>query len=623
MCGIAGFTGGGNRSDLENMIAAIKHRGPDDKGVFLVGDVGLAHARLSVIDLSERGHQPMFNDDKSVGVVFNGEIYNFKKLRERLVQSGHKFKSGTDTEAIIHLYEDVGEDCFKELEGMFAIGLYDFKQKKLILARDRMGKKPLYWAIFGGALMFASELKGLLKHSFFKKELDLESLNKYLLHEYVPTPQSIFKNTYKLEPATYLVYKNGEVKKTKFWNISYGGGKLNFSESLLLLGEKLEESVKARLVSDVPVGVFLSGGLDSSAVAYYAQKNYKGKIKTFSVGFEEKSFDESEYAQEVADFLGTEHYNFLIKARDALEIIPNIEEFIDEPIADASAVPTYLLAKHTRRFVTVALSGDGGDELFAGYPTFQAFEAANIYKKIPAFLRSNFTDKLLRLIPDSEKNFNLGFALKKFVGAMGDEAKYIHHNWLGSFRREERENLFRREVWDVIKNGNEFEEIDHYWNSITADEIKNKILGLYARTYLMDDVLVKTDRVSMKNSLEVRCPLLDRDFVELANSLPYSFKYKRFTQKYIFKKLMEEKLPKNIVYRKKKGFGMPLAGWLKNELKEFCEETLSENKIKSQNLFNYEYVEKLKREHFSGKRDNRKKIWTLMVFSLWHEKYMK
>ena len=622
MCGIAGFVGEGSRNDLEKMIAAIKHRGPDDEGVFWAGGVGLAHARLSIIDLSERGRQPMFNDDKTIGVVFNGEIYNFKKLREQLAKRGYKFKSGTDTEGIIRLFEDIGEDCFKELEGMFAIGLYDFKQKKLILARDRMGKKPLYWAIFNGTLMFASELKALLKHPLFKKELDLESLNKYLLHEYVPTPQSIFKNVRKLEPATYLVYKNGEVEKKEFWKISYGEGKLSFDESLRLLGEKFEESVKARLVSDVPVGVFLSGGLDSSAVAYYAQKNYVGKIKTFSAGFEEKSFDESGYAQEVADFLGTEHYNFLIKARDALEIIPNIEEFIDEPMADASAVPTYLLAKHTRRFVTVALSGDGGDELFAGYPTFRAFEAANIYKKIPAFLRNNFTDKLLRLVPDSEKNFNLGFALKKFVGAIGDEEKYIHHNWLGSFRREERENLFRCEVWDTIKAGNEFEEVDHYWNSISADEIKNKILGLYARTYLMDNVLVKTDRVSMKNSLEVRCPLLDRDFVELANSLPYSFKYKRFTQKYIFKKLMEGKLPKNIVYRKKKGFGMPLARWLKNELKGFCEETLSEKKIKSQNLFDYEYIEKLKREHFNGKTDHRKKIWTLMVFSLWYEKYM-
>ena len=623
MCGITGFIGSGDRGDLEEMIAAIKYRGPDDTGVFLTDGVGLAHARLSVIDLSQQGHQPMFNDDKSVGLIFNGEIYNFKKLRERLVRRGYKFKSNTDTEAIIRLYEDIGEDCFKELDGMFAIGLYDFKQKKLILARDRMGKKPLYWGIFGGTLMFASELKALLKHPLFEKELDLESLNKYLLHEYVPTPRSIFKNVHKLEPATYLVYKNGEVKKTKFWEISYGGGKLNFGESLRLLEEKLEESVKARLVADVPVGVFLSGGLDSSAVAYYAQKNYKGKIKTFSAGFEEKSFDESGYAQEVADFLGTEHNNFLIKARDTLEIILNIEEFIDEPMADASAVPTYLLAKHTRQFVTVALSGDGGDELFAGYPTFQAFEVANVYKKIPAFLRKNFTDKLLRLVPDSEKNFNLGFVLKKFVDAAGDKEKYIHHNWLGSFRREEREKLFKREVWGAIKISNEFEEIDNYWDSISADEIKNKILGLYARTYLMDNVLVKTDRVSMKNSLEVRCPLLDRDFVELANSLPYSFKYKRFTQKYIFKKLMEGKLPKNIVYRKKKGFGMPLAGWLKNELKEFCEETLSEKKIKSQNLFNYEYIEKLKREHFNGKRDHRKKIWTLMVFSLWYEKYMK
>jgi len=622
MCGIAGYVGEGGRGDLEKMVDAIKHRGPDDKGIFLVGDVGLAHARLSVIDLSERGHQPMFNEDKTIGIVFNGEIYNFKELKNELIKLGYKFKSDTDTEVIIYLYEEFGESCFERLNGMFAIGLYDFRLGKLILARDKMGKKPLYWAIFGGTLMFASELRAIMEHRIFKKELNLDALNKYLTYEYVPTPHSIFKNVYKLEPANYLVYQNKEIKKIKFWEIEFNNSDISFDEAITQLDKKINESVKLRMVSDVPFGVFLSGGLDSSTIAYYAQKNSSRKIKTFSVNFEEKSFDESKYAQKVSDILGTEHYDQLLTTKNLIETLSTID-LIDEPIGDASIIPTYLLSKHARNYVTVALGGDGGDELFAGYPTFQADVLAGIYEKIPTLIKKIFLEKIIHKIPETDNNFSLGFRLKTFVKGLGGDKNYRHHRWLGSFTAEEKEKLFKREIWNEIDAKKDFEEIDYYLKNIKAEDHRNKTLGLYMRTYLMDEVLVKVDRASMKNSLEIRSPFLDPNLVELANSLPFSFKLKGFTTKYILKKLMEDKLPGSIVYRKKKGFGIPLSRWLRNELKEFCDGLLSEEKIKNQGLFNYDYIARLKQEHFDENKNNRKKLWTLMAFMIWYEKYMK
>jgi len=622
MCGIAGYVGEGGRGDLEKMVDAIKHRGPDDKGIFLVGDVGLAHARLSVIDLSERGHQPMFNEDKTIGIVFNGEIYNFKELRNELIKLGYKFKSDTDTEVIIYLYEEFGESCFERLNGMFAIGLYDFRLGKLILARDKMGKKPLYWAIFGGTLMFASELRAIMEHRIFKKELNLDALNKYLTYEYVPTPHSIFKNVYKLEPANYLVYQNKEIKKIKFWEIEFNNSDISFDEAITQLDKKINESVKLRMVSDVPFGVFLSGGLDSSTIAYYAQKNSSRKIKTFSVNFEEKSFDESKYAKKVSDILGTEHYDQLLTTKNLIETLSTID-LIDEPIGDASIIPTYLLSKHARNYVTVALGGDGGDELFAGYPTFQADVLAGIYEKIPTLIKKIFLEKIIHKIPETDNNFSLGFRLKTFVKGLGGDKNYRHHRWLGSFTAEEKEKLFKREIWNEIDAKKDFEEIDYYLKNIKAEDHRNKTLGLYMRTYLMDEVLVKVDRASMKNSLEIRSPFLDPNLVELANSLPFSFKLKGFTTKYILKKLMEDKLPGSIVYRKKKGFGIPLSRWLRNELKEFCDGLLSEEKIKNQGLFNYDYIAKLKLEHFDENKDNRKKLWTLMAFMIWYERFMR
>ncbi|MEK7650701.1 MAG: asparagine synthase (glutamine-hydrolyzing) [Patescibacteria group bacterium] len=622
MCGIAGFIGKGSLDDLESMRAAIEHRGPDDKGLYYRDGVGLAHTRLSILDVSEKGKQPMWNQAMTVAIVFNGEVYNFRELREELsLSKSRQFTTGTDTEVILALYEEYGEECFEKLNGMFAIALYDFRVNKLLLARDRFGKKPLYWGIFDGTFMFGSELKALLKHPSFRKEISLESLNKYLAYEYVPTPNSIFKDVYKLEPASCLSFQNGEIKKKIFWRMSFVQQDVSLGEALKVLDHKLEESVKRRLISDVPLGVFLSGGIDSSTVAYYAQKNSKEKIKTFSIGFEDENFDESDYAKQVSDFLGTDHYSKILSAQDLLEMIPHIGAVIDEPLADASIIPTLFLSEFAKKHVSVALGGDGGDELFAGYPTFKAEKVAGLYSLIPSFIRNKIISKIVSKLPVSYGYFGLRFKAKKFIDGFGSATEYRHQRWLGSFVREDREKLFKKEVWEKLKDRNEYEEIDHYLGEVKNVSWSNKLIYLYLRTYLMDEVLVKVDRASMFHALEVRAPFLDFTFANYVNSLAYKYKSRMFTTKYILKKLMKDKLPENIIYRRKQGFSIPLAGWLRNELKDFCNEILSEQAIKKAGLFDFDYIQKLKEEHFSGQEDNRKLLWTLLIFQLWYNQW--
>jgi asparagine synthase (glutamine-hydrolysing) len=601
------------------MIDTLMHRGPDDRGLFFENEIALAHARLSILDLSPAGHQPMFSYDKKTVTIFNGEIYNFLEIREDLKLRGHKFKSDSDTEVILVAYEEFGENCFEKFEGMFAIAIYDFAQKKLLLARDRMGEKPLYWTLAGKTLIFGSEMAALTKHPLFKKEIDLFSLSKYFSFDYIPTPHTIYKNVHKLEPGTFLSFQNGEIKKKTFWKMKFGGGEENFENALQKLDQKLNSVTKKTLVSDVPLGVFLSGGLDSSTVAYYASKNSDSKINTYSIGFEEKSFDESKYALQVANFLGTKHHMKIVKQSDIVELVQDLGKLLDEPMADPSIIPTFILSKFAHEQVTVALGGDGGDELFAGYPTFQAEMFADLYLKIPAKLRG-IIEKLINKLPVSEKNFSLEFKLKKFIAGVKHDKKHRHQNWLGNFDREEKSQLFRSEIWNQIKDKNDFEDIDNFIDENKIEDPRQLTLALYMKTYLMDQVLVKVDRASMKTSLETRAPFLNHELVDYVNALPYGFKFKRMTGKYILKKLMVKKLPSAVVNRKKKGFGIPLAKWLREDLRELCENVLSQKNIENAALFNYDFVEKLKEQHLSKKKDNRRKLWSLIVFQLWLQK---
>ncbi len=629
MCGIAGFVGKGGQEELKKMTDSIIHRGPDDAGFYYKQfedsrSVGLGFRRLSIIDLAT-GNQPIFNEDKSIAVIFNGEIYNWQKIRDDLIRKGHIFTTKTDTEVIVHLYEEMGEKCFEKFNGMFAVAIWDNNCKKLVLARDKMGKKPLYYYFDGKNLIFGSEIKALLANHFFNKELDLRSLNEYLQFEYIPTPHSIFKNTSKLSPGSYLVLEKMEITVKKFWDIEFYGEQIPSTEGGVLnhIEEIIDDAVKIRLMSDVPLGVFLSGGIDSSTIAYYAQKNSTSKIKTFSIGFNEKSFDESVYAKQVANYLGTEHYSEILSSDRALELVSGVAGILDEPLADASIIPTYLLSKFARQQVTVVLGGDGGDELFLGYSTFLAHKLAGIYKKIPKFLRKNFVEKLVQSLPTRSGYFSFDFKVKQFIKGFDYKPEYRNQIWLGSFDKFSRSELLCPEVWNSVKNFNEFETIDNEICSMNGAKDIDKIIKLYQRQYMMDGVLVKVDRASMAASLEVRDPFLDFRLVNYLNSVPFELKMKGSKTKYLLKKMMNDKLPAEIINRKKQGFSLPLADWFRKDLKNFVIDVLSKNNIERQGIFDFKYVEKIMADHFSGKVDNRKLLWTLIVFEMWNEKWLK
>lgn len=623
MCGIAGFVGAGDEAVLRKMTDCLKERGPDDQGFFVQDGIGLGHRRLSIIDISG-GQQPIYNEDKTIVVVFNGEIYNFQKLRAELASQGHRFYTKTDTEALVHLYEESGEEFLKKLNGMFALALWDTKRRKLILARDRLGEKPLHYIVLGQTIIFGSEIKAILEHPLIKREIDFFALAKYLLYEFVPAPQTIFKNIYKLEPGEYAVYENNSLRKSKYWEVSFSPlpiGKLSEREIIETLEAEMERAVKERLVADVPLGVWLSGGIDSTTIAYFAQKNSSRPIKTFSIGFGEPSFDETKYAREAASFLGTEHYERIIEAQDCLELIPQITDFLDEPLADGSIVPTFLLAKFTRENVKVTLGGDGGDELFMGYPTFQAHSLAKTYEKLPLFLRNKIIAPLANRLPASLSNISFDFKLKRFISGFEYPPEIRNQIWLGSFRPDELKNIFTTDIYQGFSSRDIFEDITKHADGLAGEPLENRLIYLYLKHYLQDDILVKTDRASMAVGLETRAPFLDHQFVELVNSLPADLKLKGWTTKYIFKKMMAGKLPPNIVYRPKKGFGMPIGRWLREDLRELAKQLFAPDKIAKEGIFNPVFITQLLNEHLSGKKDNRKPLWTLMVFEMWLGKW--
>lgn len=617
MCGLVGFIGMGSERDLAQMLATLKHRGPDDEGLYFEQGIGLAHARLSIIDLSPSGHQPMWNADRTIAIVFNGEIYNYKELKKEL--GSYSFRSSSDTEVIIALYEKYSEGCFAKLSGMFAIALYDTRTKKILLARDRLGKKPLYWHHGKvGGFLFASEPKALLAHPIVPKEINRSALNAYFALDYVPTPMSIYAGINKLEPGTFLAYEDGQIRNEKFWNPDFHETSMSLAEALSGLDHHLAEATASRLVADVPVGIFLSGGLDSSTIAYYAVKAKNDPIHTFSIGFEEASFDESKYAKEVASFLNTQHHHRVLSSKDSLEIIPKVFGMLDEPLADASIIPTYLLSCFTKEHVTVALGGDGGDELFAGYTTFQAEKMMGIYHALPKTLRTGLGEFALGHFPASEANMSLEFKLRQFLGG-AEEGDIVrrHIRWLGTWNESERAQLFSDDAWNEIKDENVFESAELFGNECNSEDERNKLLYAYQRTYMMDQVMVKVDRASMYASLETRAPFLDYELVEFANRLPYQYKLHGLTTKYLLKKLMETKLPKHIVHRTKKGFGVPTGAWLRGPLREWGEGLIGT--LGKDDILRKEYIQQLWQEHQSVTRDHHKKLWNILVFLEWQK----
>ena len=631
MCGIAGWANldprtpppDGGAELLRAMCDRMHHRGPDSEGYLVDDGVALGMRRLAIIDLLT-GDQPTFNADRSVAVVLNGEIYNYREVRAGLEKRGHKFRTESDTEVLPHLYDEYGRDMVQHLNGMFAFALWDEKRKRLFIARDRFGEKPLYWGVFNRTLMFASEPKVLLAHPAVKPELNLNALRQYLSFDYVPAPLSIYEGISKLPAAHTLTLENGEIKVERYWRLSYETRQPapSVADATEQLRELLAESVKMRLVSDVPLGVLLSGGIDSSMVAALAVRASSETVKTFSIGFAEASFDESQYARAVAKFLGTDHHEERFSASLAANLVGEIGAWMDEPISDPSLVPTYLLSRFTRKHVTVALGGDGGDEIFAGYPMYFGHYMARAYLAVPGFLRRGLVEPMVNLLPVKTKNLSFDYRARRFITASHYDEVARHHVWFGSFTPDDTERLLSEEAQrasepDIYRDARRlFAECD-------SKNIIERMQSLDTQFYLAEDILTKVDRASMAVSLEVRAPYLDPRVAEFAASLPPSYKLHGYTSKYILKKAAKGLVPPFVWRRGKKGFGVPFAKWLKSELRPLAHDLLSPERLRRTGLFNPDYVARLQNEHERGIANHRKLLWTLLSFELWRESFVE
>jgi len=623
MCGIAGFVNGEGRpadaGTLARMTATLAHRGPDGSGTHLDGPAALGHRRLSIIDIGG-GAQPMANEDGTVHVTFNGEIYNDLPLRDLLRRAGHTFRTGSDTESLVHLYEQDGVDFARRLNGMFAMAIWDSRRRRLVLSRDRMGQKPLVYAeLPGGGLAFGSEPKAVLTHPEVGRGLDPRGLARYLFYEYVPAPHSIWQGMKKLPPGHTLVWEEGRVEVAPFWTSPEpAASALPFEEAARAFWGDLVASVGRHRRSDVPLGVFLSGGVDSSSVAAAAcEFSAAGAVRTFSIGFDDPSFDESGHAREVARHLGTDHRERTFAAEDVLRLLPEVAGWLDEPFGDASILPTHLLSRFAREEVTVALGGDGADELLAGYPTFRAERASAVFRRLPRAARS-MAEAAVGRMPVDLGNMSLDFKLKQFLRGAGEATSLAHQRWLGSFSGPE----IRALLADPGAFAVEDEHVDRAGRLPAGLDPLSRSLRLYQDTYLPDDILAKVDRASMACGLEVRAPFLDAELVDSIQAMPAVFKYGRGRTKRILKEAARGRLPSAILDRPKKGFGIPVARWLRGPLSPLLDDLLGPDRLRAQGLFHPAEVARRIREHREGSRDHRKPLWTLLMFQLWQDRWL-
>ncbi len=606
MCGITGYYGRGDEDTLRRMTATLTHRGPDDDGFFISKDgrTGLGFRRLSIIDIAH-GRQPVAGEDGSARVIFNGEIYNFKELREELRGLGHAFATASDTEVIVHGYEAWGEQVFARLWGMFAIAIWDDKKKILLLARDRLGKKPLYYGVWNQTFIFGSEAKAILAHPDVPRVMDAHALDLFLIFECVPTPYTIWHGMGKLLPGSYLVYDGKTTRMKSFWSLPREQSSIGEVEALDGLDELLTDAVRRRLVADVPLGIFLSGGIDSAAITAYASRVATSRLKTFSIGFSNKTYDERPFARMVAHQFGTDHHEIEVSERDALDAIRPVFASLDEPFADPSVIPTYILSHETRKHVTVAVGGDGGDELFLGYPTYTAHHLAKLIRPVmPHFLRAYLGEWIESRT--SSRYMSTGFKLSRFLRGAGEGNAAV------------RDLLFRapftlRDAGE-IRGHAVMQEIEEQLRAYEKETPANPLEALYFRAYLMDQVLAKVDRASMMASLEVRAPFLDHRVVKLVLSLPSTVRGTGGKQ--LLKKLMRGKIPDSIIDRSKHGFALPTADWLRGALAPEVRELLNPEKVRREGIFDPTLVARMADDHARG-RDRRKELWTLLAFAWW------
>ncbi|CAI4032537.1 Asparagine synthetase (glutamine-hydrolyzing) [Nitrospira tepida] len=630
MCGIVGSVQpkveGVDQSLVRRMCGLITRRGPDDDGFYFGDRIGLGMRRLSIIDL-HAGKQPIHNEDKTVWVVFNGEIYNYRELRRDLEKRGHRLLTASDTECLVHLYEDFGEELVSHLRGMFTFAIWDDRQKKLLLGRDRLGIKPCYYWQHKGALYFGSELKCLLAIEGLERSINLPALSDYLTFKYVPGPQTIYEGIRELPPAHIGLWSDGSFHVKRYWQLKPPSGEPRsldyYAEGLL---HELEEAVRLHLVSEVPLGAFLSGGIDSSAIVALMSRAGQGKVKTFTIGFEDGQVgvDERPFARTIATQYGTDHSEYVYEdpQRQVGDMLPAIMQSFDEPFADSSAIPNYMIAEAARKYVTVALSGTGGDELFAGYERYRGALAAERYRHIPRAVRQGLLSPLINRLPEFRAAGPWVDRLKRFTQGVDLPLPERYQRFLAAFDEDEKTQLFNKEVLNCLKRER------HQATPLAMDQVPASddplewMLRADLHTYLPDDELRKTDRLSMWHSLEVRVPFLDHKVVEFAAGIPAKYKLHGMTKKYVLIQALDGIIPKHILGRRKQGFSIPLSDWLRGPLRDFVRDHLSVAAISRAGYFDAAAVETLLDQHDRQTHNHEIKIWTLLVFMVWHGLYV-
>ena len=625
MCGINGFVQFNDKlkkNEIEQIIKkmnrSIVNRGPDEEGTYINKNIGLGIRRLSIIDL-KTGNQPIFNEDSSMVIVFNGELYNYKDLKNDLINKGHIFKTTTDTEVVLHAFEEYGEKSFNFIKGMYAFAIYDINKDRLLIVRDRLGEKPLYFYKDESKFIFSSELKGILSADLIKKEIDENALSQFFQLTYIPAPNTILKNIKKLKPGYYIEIKTGHNPTiNKYWDLEFNNNKLIYDiESIKRnLREKMFEAVEKCMISDVPLGAFLSGGIDSSIIVGIMSKIASKPIKTFNIGFHEKQFDESERAKIVSKFNNTEHHTQIITEKDLFAILNKFFEYMDEPFADSSAIPTYLISKFAKNYVKVVLTGDGGDELFGGYSKYLINYYSEKYNRIPKLIREHILKNIINVFPN---DYNITRKIKKVIRnsekSIFEQRKELMK--LG-YKYDETKKLIKSDYISDISL------IEDYYNKYKnqTDELS---LALYTdiKIVLEGDMLTKVDRMSMANSLETRAPFLYPDIVEFSTRIPSEYKIKNKKTKFILKETFSDILPEKIMKASKRGFGVPIGKWFRGNLKNEFLKVTNQKFIEDQNLFNYEYIQKIFNEHQNKKEDKGRELWALFVFQNWYKKYFE
>jgi len=628
MCGICGIYDFDREREVDpnlvqKMCGVLTHRGPDQQGRYLNGNVGLGILRLSIIDLVS-GDQPIHSEDRSRWIVFNGEIYNYQEISEFLRSKGHSFYTRSDTEVILHAYEEFGEACVQKLNGMFAFAIWDGENQRMFLARDRLGIKPLFYHLTPDKLLFGSEIKAILADPTVKREVDHRSLHSYLSLNYMPAPQTMFRGIHQLLPGHSLTCTRGQVSVKPYWDLRYSV-QPGREDRFYMEGfeERLTESIRRRLISDVPLGAFLSGGLDSSSIVAIMSRLSDRPVKTFSIGFEDKSYNELPYARMVSQVFRTEHHELVVKP-DMVALLPKLVWHAEEPTADSSAVPVYYVSKLAREHVKVVLSGDGADELCAGYETYMANRLARAYRKLPPLIRKQCLFPLIMHLPVSTKKYSFEFKAKRFLQGVELSPEEAHFSWRLIFTEAEKRDLYTDQLREELEKESTFRLCGDYFLKAAYAGRLNQALYVDTRFYLPNDMLVKVDRMSMANSLEARVPFLDHELVEFAATLPDHLKLRGITgRKHVLRRVMQPHLPAKIVNRRKGGFNIPVADWITNDLREFVQDTLTTRVIREAGWFNPDTVQRILHDHFRKARDNGHKIWGLVVLFLWWNLFVR